>query len=95
MEMSGFEVYIKNRPKLVKGPKLFLIMMFETSGFLFFLSLLFLFLLCYKTKTFKPILNIHIIHKCVYPCIVLREYIRTTFEIIAMTSSKFSEVISI
>jgi len=21
MEMSGFEVYIKNRPKLVKGPK--------------------------------------------------------------------------
>ena len=73
MEMSGFEVYIKNRPKLVKGPK-FLIIMFETSGFLYSLSLLLFFLS--KVSQSKGIYSYFIysiIHRCAYPCILFSE----------------------
>jgi len=74
MEMSGFEVYIKNRPKLVKGPKFVSyndVRNFRIFIFLFPLFLSFV-LLCHKANTFTRILNILIIHRCAYPCIVFQ-----------------------
>jgi len=72
MEMSGFEVYIKNRPKLVKGPKFVSYADVRNFRIFIFLSSLILsfVLKCHKANAFIRILFILIIHRCVYPCIV-------------------------